>query len=481
MTSPAGYFLAKMAILGRYLLVSIYALILFITTFTVSEPVQYCRFGHNEHGPSSVDFCMGVAMHYNRSSLHHDMYLTMEIPRTSALGWTAIGTGSSMRGSLMFIIYGIPSDQHGPIVSIRTVDGHTQPQLVSQNQMGGADLRVLQASWMQGSRAMTTAKIALVCYSCEKWPGAPISAQASSQPWIWAWNDKQDIPVYSYDVHLDMHKHHAGNGGWGNFYVDMARSVSTAKTPPSLPPIRTGMPRLGTSDSPLSAGGMISSIRDNPISSIHGFVMFVAFFILFPLGTIAMRSGSSKAFKYHWFIQLVASLFAWSGIIIGLLMNHHINTVHQWIGVSLGSYLFIQGLLGWQHHRVFVRIRRRHWASYSHIWLGRLTLILGWTNIITGMLLSGASVSWSASMACIIAINALVLSFWVWKASRRQLRATADQTTSQAVWPEPKQGDYFALGTIDEDDDTDSEEERENNKKKKTHTQYDPAPGPSGQ
>ncbi|OAX82934.1 hypothetical protein ACJ72_02722 [Emergomyces africanus] len=463
--------------LNKYLISPISILILLLTTFALSEPVQYCRFGHNEHGPSEVDFCMGVTMHYNISSSNHDMYLTMEIPRSSALGWTAMGTGSSMKGSLMFIVYGNPSN-HVPIVSIRTVDGHAQPQLVSQKQMGGADLHVLQASWMAGTGGMTVAKIALVCYSCEKWPGSPISAQASSQPWIWAWNDKQEIEVYSYDAHLDMHKHHAGNGGWGKFYMDMARSVSTAKFPPSLPPIRTGISRLGTSDSPLSASGVVSVIRENPMASIHGFVMFVAFFIMFPLGTITMRSGFSKAFKYHRAIQLVASLFAWSGIIIGLVMNHHINTVHQWIGVSLGTYLLIQGLLGWQHHRVFVRVRRRHWASYTHIWFGRLTLVLGWTNIITGMLLSGTSVSWTASMASLIAINALVLSFWVWKASRRQIRtkaAASDQTgTPEAVWPEPKQGDYFALGTIDEDESTDSEEERKKNRN--NHAPYDPVP-----
>ncbi|OJD09983.1 hypothetical protein AJ78_08821 [Emergomyces pasteurianus Ep9510] len=462
--------------LNAYLLTPIYILILLLTTSTVSEPVQYCRYGRNEHGPSDVDFCMGVTMHYNISSKSHDMYLTIEIPRTSPLGWTAMGIGSSMKGSLMFIIYGNPSD-HVPIVSIRTVDGHAQPQLVSQKQMGGADLRVLQTSWMPGNDGVTVAKIALVCHSCENWPGSPISAQASSQPWIWAWNDKQKIGVYSYDAHLDMHKHHAGNGGWGNFYMDMARSVSTAKSPPSLPPIRTGVSRLGTSDSPLSAGGMVSMIRENPMASIHGFVMFIAFFIMFPLGTIGIRSGFSKAFKYHWAIQLAASLFAWSGIIIGLLMNHHINTVHQWIGVSLGTYLFIQGFLGWQHHRIFVRVRRRHWVSYTHIWFGRLTLVLGWTNIITGMLLAGTSVLWTASMASIIAINALVVSFWVWKASRRQLRTKApapDQATPQAVWPEPKQGDYFALGTIDDDDSTDSEEEGKKNRK--DHTPYDPVP-----
>ncbi|EEH10710.1 conserved hypothetical protein [Histoplasma capsulatum G186AR] len=468
--------------LDRYRLTSIYVLILFFAAFVLSEPVQYCRFGHRENGPSEVDFCMGVTMHYNVSSNHHDMYLTMEIPRESALGWTAIGTGSSMKGSLMVIVYGNPSDQHDPIVSIRTVDGHSQPKLVSQDQMGGTDLRVLQASWVQGTRGMTVAKIALVCLSCEKWPGAPISAQAPSQPWIWAWNDNQDFQVFSYDAHLRMHKHHAKNGGWGVFYVDMARSVSTVESAPSLPPIRTGISRLGTSDSPTSAGGLVSSIRENVMQSIHGFVMFIAFFILFPLGTIAMRSGSSKSFKYHWSIQLVAALFAWSGAIIGLLMDHNINTLHQWIGVFLGAYLFIQGLLGWQHHRVFVRIRRRHWVSYSHIWFGRLTLVLGWTNIITGMLLSGTSTTWIASMAGLIAVNALVLSFWIWKASRRQLRtkvSPADEAASQSLWPDPKQGEYFALGTIDEDDGTDSEGEREN--KKNNRAPYDPVRESSGQ
>ncbi|EEH19228.1 hypothetical protein PABG_01547 [Paracoccidioides brasiliensis Pb03] len=471
-----------MASFNRYLLTSIHALILIFTSFTLSEPVQYCRFGYNEHEPSEVDFCMGVVMHYNVSSQNHDMYLTMEVPRMSSLGWTAIGTGSSMTGSLMFIIYGDPSDEHGPVVSIRTVKGHHQPKLVSQSQMGGSDLRVLQASWMPSPRGMEAAKIALVCYSCEKWPGAPISAQASSQPWIWAWNDKQNIKVYSYDVHLSMHKHHASSGGWGNFYVDMARSVSTTTDPPSLPPLRVGVARLGTSDSPMTAGGMVNFMKENPIPSIHGFVMVVSFFILFPLGTATIRSGSGNAYKYHWALQLAASLCAWSGIIMGLFMNHRLSTVHQWIGICLGSFLFIQSLLGWQHHRVFVRIRRRQWASYGHIWLGRLTLILGWSNIITGMLFSRSSMTWIASMASLITVNAFVLSFWVWRASRRQSRTkedVADETAAQVALPGPKNGDYFALGTIDEDENSDSEDGSK--KHKSGRKLYDPVAENTGQ
>ncbi|EDN07775.1 predicted protein [Histoplasma mississippiense (nom. inval.)] len=401
--------------LDRHCLASIYVLILFFAAFVLSEPVQYCRFGHREDGPSEVDFCMGITMHYNVSSHHHDMYLTMEIPRESALGWTAIGTGSSMKGSLMMIVYGNPSDQHDPIVSIRTVDGHSQPKLVSQDQMGGTDLRVLQASWVQGTRGMTVAKIAVVCLSCEKWPGAPISAQAPSQPWIWAWNDNQDFKVFSYDAHLRMHKHHAKDGGWGVFYVDMARSVSTVESAPSLPPIRTGISRLGTSDSPISAGGLVSSIRENVMQSIHGFVMFIAFFILFPLGTIAMRSGSSNSFKYHWSIQLVAALFAWFGAYYwpfdGPSHKHPPPLVCPWLD---------------QHYYRHVAVRNQHYLDRFY----------GRTDC-------------------------------------------PDEAASQSLWPDPKQGEYFALGTIDEDDGTDSEGEREN--KKNSRAPYDPVRESSGQ
>ncbi|KAK2772830.1 hypothetical protein FQN53_004435 [Emmonsiellopsis sp. PD_33] len=468
-----------MAVPKKSIFLYISSLVLTLIEFAFSEPVQYCRYGHNAQGPSEIDFCMGVTMHYNSSSHSHDMYLTMNVPRISSLGWTAIGLGPSMTGSLMFIIYGDPHSHEGPIVSIRTVDGHHQPKLLSQSQMRGADLRVLQASWMSGAEdILSVGKIAIVCYSCEKWPGTPVSASATSQPWIWAWNDNQDIPVYSYDAHLDMHKHHAGNGGWGNFYVDMARSISTAKYPPSLPPLRVGVARLGTSDSPQSASGVLNLIKSNPIPAIHGFLMVVAFYILFPFGVIAMRSGSPKSYKYHWIIQLIASLFTLCGLILGLVMNHRISTVHQWIGISLGTYLFIQALLGWQHHRVFVRIRRRHWASYLHIWLGRLTLILGWTNIITGMLLSRTSVSWIASMAGLIAVNALFLSIWIWRAARRQARSKAAtyRSAPEPAWTQPKnskQDDYFALGTIDEDEASDYENPKES---KNPPQQYDPVP-----
>lgn len=126
---------------------SILIAVLIFVSRAVSEPVQYCRFGH-ENGPdASVDFCVGITTYNNVSSNDYDMYMSMHVTRSSALGWTALGTGSMMAGSLMFIVYGDPfSTGHEALtVSIRTTDGHNQPRVLTQADTGGADIRLLQA------------------------------------------------------------------------------------------------------------------------------------------------------------------------------------------------------------------------------------------------------------------------------------------------------------------------------------------------
>ena len=227
------------------------------------EPIQFCKFRFPSAEHDEIDFCMGALMHRNISSNAYDMYLTMTVSRQkdSALGWTAIGPGNIMDGALMIIVYGDPLSQEDPIVSIRTTTIHHQPTLLAQKDMPvGMDLRVIRSSWLPGGNQKDqhlqspshVAWVSLVCYSCHLWLGSDISADSTSQPWMWAWNPKQKFEVFSFDAHLDMHKHHAGAGGWGNFYLDMSRSISTARFPPSLPPIRAEVTNLGASDLPMT-------------------------------------------------------------------------------------------------------------------------------------------------------------------------------------------------------------------------------------
>ncbi|KAL4878729.1 hypothetical protein BJY04DRAFT_229627 [Aspergillus karnatakaensis] len=433
-------------------------LIAFVLAYLiVGEPAQYCRFGHGT-AEATVDFCLGITVHYNASSGDNDLYASMQVTRSSALGWTAVGTGSMMAGSLMFIIYGNPfsSEHTAPVVSIRTIDGHHQPHLLSSNDTGAADIQLLHAEWFPLSNRKrdqaSMAKVALVCYSCEKWPGTLVSADATAQPWIWAWNAKQEFDSYPDDVHLKMHEHHASSGGWGRFYVDMARSVDRGSTVPSVPPIRPGISALGASDIPGGWSWM------DPVVHIHGFLMSAAFMILYPAGVFAMRSGSPKAFKYHSIVQLIASAFLLVGMAIGLIRAHKIDSFHHYIGLTAAVLSIIQITLGWRHHIVFVRIQRRQWASYSHIWLGRGFLLLGWTNVITGLLLTGRGWSLISVAASFISIVALALIGWVWFATRQRKREPqADWEDDDSIYAlQATRDDYFAVAADDDDDDADN-------------------------
>ena len=436
----------------------------FRVSIVSAEPVQYCKFGSPDHPDEEVDFCMGTLMYQNASTNGHDMFLTLTLRRHngSALGWTAIGPGTAMEGSLMFIVYGDPLSHEEPIVSIRTATGHSQPTLLMKSDMAnGMDLRVIRSSWLpDDSHAQDPkvpsyiARVSVVCYSCNLWSGTHNSAQSISQPWIWAWNAKQKFDVFSFDAHLKMHKHHAGAGGWGTFYLDMSRSISTARLPPSLPPIRPKVATLGASDTPMSSSGFIVKMIVGPGSYFHGLVLAIVFLLLLPAGVIVLRAGSLKSFTYHWTIQLCASVLLILGLVLGLLRRREINTIHQMVGIALASSIGIQGGLGWWHHRRFVRLHRRTWVSHVHMWLGRLVMVAGWGNAVSGLLLCGYKKN-SAIVVIVIVfvcLQAVGLSGWTFRVQRKRA-----EYTPKLSWAKVG-GDTFALSTSDDENDDDDDD-----------------------
>jgi hypothetical protein len=423
----------------------------------VSEPVQYCKYGA---ATDQIDFCVGVLMHHNISTTFHDLYLTMSVsrPDSTSLGWTAVGLGEVMEGALMFIVYGDPKSSEQPIVSIRKSTGHKQPTLVTREDMNGADLRVIRADWVAPSSpsGSSVAMVSLVCYSCHLWPGAEVSATSKSQPWMWAWNSKQAIPVFTYDAHLKMHAHHAGAGGWGNFYVDMSRSVNNWHSFPSFPPIRPGIRALGVSESPkVSVTYWMAWLKHNPGLHAHGIIMGAAFLLLFPIGILAMRYGSTNSFKYHWILQLITSGLFGVGFLLGLMLKSKINTVHQVLGILLIACLGVQNILGWRHHIVFLRLRHRTWLSHFHIWLGRFVMIGGWSNLITGLILRGYSNLCIALVGCLVGSELVGLITWLWLL-KLKVKSPKLPRKVRAERHKNNDAEYFALGEDDDEDDVDA-------------------------
>ncbi|CAK4033797.1 Hypothetical predicted protein [Lecanosticta acicola] len=438
------------------------ALVMALLALTVTaEPVQYCRKGSRERPGTEADFCVGALTFRNDTTSSHDLFLTMTVRRyeESAKGWTAVGPGSMMKDSLMFIVYGDPRGNEKPIVSIRTTTGHSQPTLLQKSDLPrGMDLRVVSSAWMAGAdlsqsksntnSAYHLARVSIICYSCHLWPGTDISAESTSQPWIWAWNQDQDFEVYAFDAHLQMHKHHADKGGWGRFFFDMKRSINTAPVAPSLPPVRPHVDQLGSSVFP--TGGSIAQIASGPGSFIHGLSMALAFMLLLPAGVIGLRSGSSQGFIIHWTIQLTASFLILVGFSLGLMKHRRVDTVHQCVGIGLAALVGAQGLLGYWHHARFVRLKRRTWVSHLHVWLGRVFMLTGWVNLVTGLRLRGLKsdsglVISTIIIGCLEGICLFVAVRW--------LQVRRAQTAYQPVWVREGDKDSFALaGDMDDEE-----------------------------
>ncbi|KAI1208003.1 iron reductase domain protein [Annulohypoxylon truncatum] len=441
-------------------LFSLAASILSLSHLVFSEPIQYCKYGAETN---EIDFCMSLLTHYNASTSAHDLFLTMSVtrPNSTAIGWTAIGLGEVMEGALMFIIYGDPLASKQPVISIRKSIGHVQPTLITDEDMKkGADLRLLRADWQESPSDPRTvsAVTSLICYSCHLFPGTEISSTSKSQPWLWAWNNKQEFDDFPYDAHLKMHAHHAGAGGWGNFYVDMSRSLNTWESPPSPPSIIYGIQAIGVSESPSrSAAYGIAWLKNNPILHVHGILMGIAFLFVFPLGVLAMRSGRMKAFKYHWVLQLVASGFTVAGFVLGLVLGRKIDTFHQILGITLVACLGLQSILGWRHHMVFIRLRRRTWLSHSHIYLGRFMMVGGWTNLVTGLILRGYSRLSVGIMGLIVGSEAVGLTAWLtWK--RIQAARAERMNKPNLVGHKDDVTNYFALDDLDDDEEEEEED-----------------------
>lgn len=420
-------------------------------SFVNTEPVQFCKSGASEVPNAGIDFCMSMITRQNVSTKAHDMFISMSHMRSdaSAIGWTAVALGRTMKGALMFILYGDPLNQDGPVISLRTATGHHHPTPLTAENMGNADVRVLHSSWERISspiiapeKSSYVGHAGIACYGCDLWPGVEINAKSTSQPWLWAWNGSTVFDEYVFDSHLKVHSKPVGNGGWGNFFVDMPRSFSDSEEPPT---IDRNVPSIGAYE---IASDLSASPAAWSIARLHGVIMGFAMLIAFPAGIMALRSSLKKNVQMHYIIQASGTLLLSMGAILGLLLRSKVDTFHQWVGLLALIAAPLQILLGWRHHLNFTRSQRRSWLSHMHIWFGRLILLFAITNVETGPIIAGWSKAARAGMLVIILADASLVIFWV-------LRRQAFEASS--FWKSREDNTYFELVGHDDDDDEDED------------------------
>ena len=87
-------------------------------------------------------------------------------------------------------------------------------------------------------------------------------------------------------------------------------------------------------------------------------------------------------------LQVLATLICLLGLVIAIAfsaMDPEYNAFgegHQVIGIIVVVALIVQTVTGYKHHQDYKKIGRRTWISYSHLWIGRMVIVLGMVNAV---------------------------------------------------------------------------------------------------
>lgn len=430
----ASHRLAAMYPAARFLL-RLLASIMALAPQVISAPDTFCKsFGQG----SNNDFCVSISTWLDVEIDNQDFLFAFNRTQRSALGWTTFGIGDQMNRAIMFSMYGDPDSQNKPTLSVRSAIGHSPPVILSIADQYQHHIYVgeIETSWKKSSvDGSIYASASLVCFGCNSWFDAPVSAATPVLPMIWAINTEQDLSGsgFAMDAPLLMHDR------FGAFDLDMMKETSIApkRLPDTLydflkpvpPPAEiipdgnrhaAGDKEQHTPGTSVQQGGdsiYSSGSRDDLVTIkrklwlVHGISMVAAFFVLLPLGSFLIRSGSPHSLYFHLIAQGLGTAVALASMSLGFFMSYSISTWHQYTGIALGFALLAQFGMGWQHHRIFLRLKRKTWWAHMHTWHGRFVLLGGWLNLPLGLRLADYTTTLQLVLLIVAGLEICVLAF----------------------------------------------------------------------
>ncbi|KAH9862002.1 hypothetical protein IAQ61_010203 [Plenodomus lingam] len=303
-----------------------------------------------------------------------DIFFSISAPTTYS--WVALGQGSNgMTNANIFMIY---QDGRGNVtLSPRHAVGTTMPLFDPE-----IDVELLGGSGVSNGTMMANIK----CGNCESWQGGNMDFTATSGGFIHARLSGPSLDSTDVEQAVNFHS------SYGVFSWPFSSAVGGA----SVNPFEDATLTANTTTS--AAGGGGSGINDAAVLWCHGIFASVAFVFLFPLGGILIRVGNFPGLIWvHAGLQMFAWVLFMTAFGLGLyygIMDNYMHEAHPIIGIVLVAMMLVQPLFGWLHHLRFVRTGGRTVFSHSHIWIGRIAIILGMINGGLGMKLSGVTNSY---------------------------------------------------------------------------------------
>ncbi|KFA77091.1 hypothetical protein S40288_10070 [Stachybotrys chartarum IBT 40288] len=332
----------------------------------------------------------------------------IQLRASTSLSWAGLGIGSRMAGADIFLIY---QDGNGNVtLSTRAGSGHMMPQYEARQ---GVEL-------VEGSGIVDGHMVANIrCSGCSSLD------LAGSNNWIAAWlpGDSLDSsdPAEPINIHSDNTM----------FQVDMAEATISSDQNPFLASSGNNgsSGNDGDDQNDGDRGGAVTeqdSDDNNTLRSAHGVIMTIVFVVAYPVGALLMPIFGKWFIHAGW--QMIAFLGMWIGFALGYILTERegesLDEAHMGLGTFIVALLGLQPILGWLHHRHYLKHQARGVAGKAHIWYGRVLTILGIVNGGLGLQLSGADAGFVIAYSVIAgAICIAWIAFCALTAFRRSPRA----------------------------------------------------------
>lgn len=305
-----------------------------------------------------------------------NIFLSLSGPTTYS--WVALGIGSSMTNSDMFIMY---TDGNGNVtLSPRHSEGRREPQYD-----GSLDVELLSGSGVENNTMTANFR----CGNCTR--SGTVNFGAQHGQWIHGRRAGDAIDDTDVGASIMMHDEHGG------FTWSYSSAVGGASTNPFT------ASDVVVLDTASGSGDSSSLTMRSNILLVHGIFGSLAFLVFFPVGAIVIRVGG---FNNVLMIHIATQIFSWLLFItsfgLGLyygVTGDYMTESHPIIGLVLVALMVFQPIAGWFHHRQFLRTGQRSAISQGHIWVGRIAIILGMINGGLGLELGGLRLDMSSHTA----------------------------------------------------------------------------------
>ncbi|KAK4231201.1 hypothetical protein QBC38DRAFT_506922 [Podospora fimiseda] len=345
------------------------------TGIVSADPLGPCQ-------SNGICFSVGIPVSSAQSN-SGNIYFQIKAP--SGFSWVALGTGDQMSGSNIFLVY---TDGQGNVtISPRRGTGHSEPQWDQSST--AAKLTLLAGSGV-GSDGSLTANVA--CSNCQSWSGGDMSLQGTSVPWIAAWRTGSALATTNKGARISQH------GGTTQFNLDLTQATINSDTNPFLAS-RDSSGDSGSNSGPGTGsgsgigGGIIVNEGVSSSATIlaaHGIIGALVMAVLYPLGSLLMPLLGRWWVHAAW--QMVSFCLMWVAFGLGVQSAKSRGILFEQAHTILGTVVIclfaVQPLLGYLHHRQYVKTQGRSEVSYVHLWLGRILMMLGVVNGGLGLKLS---------------------------------------------------------------------------------------------